>query len=89
MSPAINSQVLTGTNPCINKVIRMLLIYDFVVLHINILGPSQNLTSSSVTCTVVNKNKKESSFKSNENIHEKENRSYYVVLANKASSVTL
>ena len=30
-----------------------------------------------------------SSFKSNENIHKKEDESYYVVSANKASSVTL
>ena len=30
-----------------------------------------------------------SSFKSNENIHKKEDWSYYVVSANKASSVTL
>ena len=30
-----------------------------------------------------------SSFKSNENIHRKEDGPYYVVLANKASSVTL
>ena len=30
-----------------------------------------------------------SSFKSNENIHKKEDLSYYVVSANKASSVTL
>ena len=29
------------------------------------------------------------SFKSNENIHKKEDRPYYVVSANKASSVTL
>ena len=29
------------------------------------------------------------SYKSNVNIHKKDNRSYYVVLANKASSVTL
>ena len=35
------------------------------------------------------KNKKMSSFKSNENIHKKEDGSYYVVSANKASSVTL
>ena len=33
--------------------------------------------------------KKMSSLKSKENIHEKEDGSYYVVLANKASSVTL
>ena len=32
---------------------------------------------------------KMSSFKSNENIHKKEDGSYYVVSANKASSVTL
>ena len=37
----------------------------------------------------INKNHKMSSFKSNENIHKKENGSYYVVSANKASSVTL
>ena len=34
-------------------------------------------------------NSKMSSFKSNENIHKKEGGSYYVVSANKASSVTL
>ena len=37
----------------------------------------------------LNKNKKKSSFKSNENIHKKKDGSYYVVSANKASSVTL
>ena len=36
-----------------------------------------------------NKQKKMSCFKSNENIHEKEDGSYYGVSANKASSVTL
>ena len=36
-----------------------------------------------------NKNKKMSSFKSNENIHKKDDGSYYVFSANKASSVTL
>ena len=36
-----------------------------------------------------NKNKRISSFKSNEKIHKKEVGSYYVVLANKSSSVTL
>ena len=35
-----------------------------------------------------NKNKKMSSFKSNENVHKKDG-SYYVVPANKTSSVTL
>ena len=37
----------------------------------------------------VNKIQKLSSFKSNENIHKREDGSYYVVSANKASSVTL
>ena len=36
-----------------------------------------------------NKNKKMSYFKRNENIHKKEDGSYYVVSANKTSSVTL
>ena len=35
------------------------------------------------------KKSKMSSFKSNENIHKKEDGSYYVVSANKASSLTL
>ena len=35
------------------------------------------------------KKKKRSSFKSNENMHEKEDGSYYVVSANKASLMTL
>ena len=35
------------------------------------------------------KKKKMSSFKNNENIHKKEDGAYYVVSANKASSVTL
>ena len=38
---------------------------------------------------VTNKNKNMSSFKSDENIHKKEDGSYYVVSANKASSVTM
>ena len=37
----------------------------------------------------INKNKKMSSFKSNENIHKNEVGSFYVVSVNKASSVTL
>ena len=37
----------------------------------------------------INKIQKLSSFKSNENIHKREDGSYYVVSANKASSVTL
>ena len=37
----------------------------------------------------VNKIQKLSSFKSNENIHKREDGSYYVVSANKSSSVTL
>ena len=54
MSHAINSHVLTGTNPCINKAIHVLLMHRFAVLRISILGPTQKLTSSSVTCTVAN-----------------------------------
>ena len=41
------------------------------------------------TATRYNKNKKMSSFKSNENIHKNEDGSYCVVSANKTSSVTL
>ena len=52
MSHAINSRVLTGTNPCINKAIHVLLMHSFAVLQISIPGASQKLTSSSVTCTV-------------------------------------
>ena len=51
---AINSHVLTSTNPCINKAIHVLLLHGCEVLRIYIPGPSQNLTSSSVTCTVAN-----------------------------------
>ena len=38
---------------------------------------------------LTNKSKKMSSFKSNENIHKKGDGSYYVISANKASSMTL
>ena len=54
MLHTITSKVLTGTNPCINKAIHVLLINGFAVLRISILGLSQNLTSSSVTCTKAN-----------------------------------
>ena len=44
----------------------------------------------SITCLYLRNIKSEMrSFKSNENIHKKEGGSYYVVSANKASSVTL
>ena len=46
-------------------------------------------TSETATPLTSNKIQKLSSFKSNENIHEREDGSYYVVSANKASSVTL
>ena len=46
-------------------------------------------TLHNTNCSEGNKNKKMSSLKSNENIHQKEDGSYYVVPANKASSVTL
>ena len=35
MSYAINSHVLTGRNPCIDKTIHVLLIHGFVVLRIS------------------------------------------------------
>ena len=41
VSHAINSHVLTGKNPCINKEIHVLLIHGFAVLRISIPGPSQ------------------------------------------------
>ena len=37
VSHAIYSHALSGTNPCINKAIHMLLIYGFAVLRISIL----------------------------------------------------
>ena len=53
----------------------------------DVLRPPQGTTPAAVKA---NKNKKKmSSFKSNENIHKTEDGSYYVVSANKASSVTL
>ena len=42
-----------------------------------------------LNCSIKKSKSKMSSFKSNENIHKKEDGSYYVVSANKASSVTL
>ena len=52
----------------------------------DVLWPPHCTTPAAVKA---NKNKKMSSFKSNENIHKKEDGSYYIVSANKASSVTL
>ena len=52
----------------------------------DVLRPPHGTTPAAVK---TNKYKKMSSFKSNENIHKKEDGSYYVVSANKASSVTL
>ena len=43
----------------------------------------------SIVTIVLNIKSEMRSFKSNENIHKKEGGSYYVVSANKASSVTL
>ena len=50
------------------------------------LRPPHGTTPAAVKA---NKIQKLSSFKSNENIHKREDGSYYVVSANKASSVTL
>ena len=52
----------------------------------DVLRPPHCTTPAAVKA---DKNKKISAFKSNENIHKKEDGSYYVVSANKASSVTL
>ena len=52
----------------------------------DVLRPPHGTTPAAVK---VNKIQKLSSFKSNENIHKREDESYYVVSANKASSVTL
>ena len=52
----------------------------------DVLRPPHGTTPAEVKA---NKNKNVSSFKSNENIHSKEDGSFYVVSANKASSVTL
>ena len=46
-------------------------------------------TTNNTAANKKKKKKKMSSFKSNENIHKKEDGSYHVVSANKASSVTL
>ena len=46
-------------------------------------------TSEQVQIMTANIKSEMRSFKSNENIHKKEGGSYYVVSANKASSVTL
>ena len=47
------------------------------------------LLFSKIPLVLINKSEKVSSFKSNINIHKNEDGSYYVVSANKASSVTL
>ena len=52
----------------------------------DVLRPPHGTTPVAVKA---NKIQKLSSFKSNENIHKREDGSYYVVSANKASSVTL
>ena len=51
MLHAINSHVLTSTNPCINTAIHVLLMYGFAVLRISIRAVIK-LTPSSITCTV-------------------------------------
>ena len=46
-------------------------------------------SDNNTSCSEVKLKSEMRSFKSNENIHKKEGESYYVVSANKASSVTL
>ena len=52
----------------------------------DVLRPPHGTTPAAVKSNIKSEMR---SFKSNENIHKKEGGSYYVVLANKASSVTL
>ena len=52
----------------------------------DVLRPSHGTTPAAVRSKIKSEMM---SFKSNENIHKKEGGSYYVVSANKASSVTL
>ena len=54
VSQAINSNVGTGTDPCINNAIYVVFTHGFAVLRISILGASRKLTSSSVTWPVAN-----------------------------------
>ena len=68
----------------------------YVYIQFAVLGIAFQRTSSQIRLDqilndliMVNKIQKLSSFKSNENIHKREDGSYYVVSANKASSVTL
>ena len=51
----------------------------------DVLRPPHGTTPAAVKANKI----KENSFKSNENIHKKEDGSYYVISAYKASSVTL
>ena len=57
-----------------------------VAVRGDVLQPPHGTTPAAVKS---NKNQKWDPFQSNENIHKKEGGSYYVVSANKASSVTL
>ena len=52
----------------------------------DVLWPPHSTTPAAVKSNIKSEIR---SFKSNENIHKKESGSYYVVSANKASSVTL
>ena len=67
------------------------LTHEVVLIHQIKLDLSINFFAGVYYLCVFNWNKiqNSSSFKSNENIHKREDGSYYVVSANKASSVTL
>ena len=54
-----------------------------------IVNEISNISTKSATLRFESRKSEMVSFKSNENIHKKEGGSYYVVSANKASSVTL
>ena len=53
MSHAVNSNVLSNLNPCTNKALHVLLMHGCETAY-KIRGPSQNLTSSHIKCTVAN-----------------------------------
>ena len=58
-------------------------------MDVMIFSPHTIVHNAGLACGITNIKSEMRSFKSNENIHKKEDGSYYVVSANKASSVTL
>ena len=61
-------------------------VQNIIKIYQKVLRPPHGTTPAAVKSNIKSEMR---SFKSNENIHKKEGGSYYVVSANKASSVTL